>query len=129
MELRLARTGPNPDGVAVILAAVPVVKGRLSLGRRVGKPSVPMAALAGLRSVCWLGPDPESAPGLGRLVHQTTVAVDERGRVVLNRRLRGFLGLVDPDDFEAVVVVLPSGGVLVVPADDFDGSLGRVVLP
>ena len=67
-------------------------------------------------------------PELGSLLHRSTAVLDTRRRLVLERRVRGFLGVEDPSCFDVVVVVLAPGAVLLVPTEDFDARLGRVVL-
>jgi len=83
----------------------------------------------GLRSVCWVGLDHQPTPDLGRLLHQVVTRLDVRRRLVLDRRIRGFLGVVDASAFDVVVVALPTGGALLVPVEDFDARVARVSLP
>lgn len=121
------------SSAAVLHAAVWVRGGRLSIGRLLpslgAAPPGPIAVCAGLRSACWLGPPGSTAPSLGRLVHHTTTRLDARGRVGLDRHVRGYLGVADPDAFAVVLVSLPGSGLLVVPVDDIDQRLARVDAP
>jgi hypothetical protein len=125
-------TAPLDAPDPVLHAAVPVVGGRLSLGRLrhalAVDPPGPLAVCAGLRSACWLGPPQGTPPGLGRLVHQGTTHLDARGRVALDRHVRGYLGVADPAEFAVVLVSLPTGGVLVLPVEGIDERAARVRL-
>jgi hypothetical protein len=78
-----------------------------------------VAAVAGFGTVCWLGESDRSVPDLGRLAYRGVTRVDRRGRVVLDRRVRAWLGVPTPEVFEALTVPAAAGGVWVVPVDDF----------
>lgn len=134
MDLRLGGRVPSTGvGGPVLHAAVPVRRGRVSLGRLGPSvaPSRPadVHLVAGLRSACWIGPPDARPPELGRLCHQTTATIDTRWRLSLDRHVRGYLGVVDPLDFDVVLVSLPTGGVLLVPVEDLEERLARVSVP
>jgi hypothetical protein len=61
-----------------------------------------VAVVAGFRTVCWLGESDRSVPDLGRLAYRGVTRVDRRGRVVLDRRVRAWLGVPTPEVFEAL---------------------------
>lgn len=120
-------TTSAPDGLTPI--GMRVENGRLTLGRlrdRVeSERGAPVTVLVGFGLACWLGADAAAAPKFGRLTHRATVCVDERGRVVLDRRVRAYLSVTAPADFEVVPVQSP-GGLLLIPAEDFDRRLEAV---
>jgi hypothetical protein len=115
----LSDTTAAPSAVA--LSGAPVRSGRLNLGRLRSRLPItgPVAVVVGFATACWLGAPSESPPELGRLVYRTDARVDGRGRVVLVRRARAWLGVGDPASFEAVTMAASDGGVLVVPVEDF----------
>ncbi len=119
----LTAAAPASDVLAPL--GVPVIRGRLNLGRS-GPLVTPGAAggrlvlVAGLRTACWLGPPAAAPPDLGRLAHRGVAEVDGRGRVVLDRRARAWLDVADPSSFSVVPVPVPAGGLLLVPVEDFD---------
>jgi hypothetical protein len=110
-----------PDALALAPAGVPVRSGRLSLGRvRQWLPvDGVVSVLAGFGTACWLGSPDERAPDLGRLVCRPAARADRQSRVVLDRRVRAWLGVADPTVFTAVLMPLATGGVLVVPVEGF----------
>jgi len=132
MELRFGPFGaPAPEGCALIPAAVPVRRGRVSLGgvaAAFGSPPMRVDVVAGLRSACWVGTPRRVASALGRLVHRSVASLDRRRRVVLDRHVRGYLAVADAEAFWVVVIALGSGGVLLVPTEDFDRRLERISL-
>ena len=101
---------------------IPVLRGQFSLGklRLVVQAAVgdPVTVVAGFRLGCWLGRPGEPAPRLGRLWHRTEAAVDSRGRMRLDRRVRAYLDVADADSFEVVPIPLAVGALLV-PVEDF----------
>jgi hypothetical protein len=113
-ETALPRAALAPMGV-------PIRRGRLHLGRL--RPFLdatgPVAVAAGFASAAWLGPAAASAPNLGALSYRSATRVDTRGRVLLDLRVRAWLGVVDPMCFDVVAVPAAAGGVLVVPIEDF----------
>lgn len=119
--------------VRLVPAGVPIKRGTVALARmQAALPSplpLELTVVAGLRSACWIGTADQLAPGLGRLSHWTTARLDSRVRLTLDRHVRGYLGVANPSDFAAVLVALPTGGVLVVPVEDLDARLDRVVVP
>jgi hypothetical protein len=112
--------GGSPALGGLIPAGSPVVAGRVHLGRLRSRLPVtgPVTLLAGFGTLAWLG-DASLSPALGSMVYRSEVAVDRRGRVVLDRHARSWLAVADPASFEALVMPAPVGGVLVVPVDDF----------
>lgn len=54
--------------------------------------------------------------------------MDRRGRVVLSRQVRAWLDVADPAAFEAVVMPVPTGGLLLVPVEGF-GQRFEAVTP
>lgn len=118
-----AELASTPGAPSLAPIGLRVERGRLTLGRLRSRAEAarggPVALVAGFGTACWLGPDAALAPGLGRLAHRATVVVDERGRVVLDRRARAYLAVGDPVDFEVVPVSAPSG-LLLVPVEGFD---------
>ena len=73
----------------------------------------------GFASAAWVGPPTELAPNLGRLGYRSETRVDERGRLVLDLRVRNWLGVANPLAFEVVVVPAAPAGLLVIPVEDF----------
>jgi hypothetical protein len=113
-ESQLARGVLSPAGI-------PVRRGRLHLGRlrHVLGTAESVAVTAGFATAAWLGPRDCSALDLGRLAYRTETSIDARGRVVLDLRVRAWLGVEQPMAFEVVAVPAPEGGLLVVPVEDF----------
>ena len=109
-----ARRPLSPTGI-------PVRRGRLHLGRHrhlLGT-AESVAVTAGYATAAWIGPRDRSAPDLGRLAYRTETSVDGRGRVVLDLRVRAWLGVEHPISFDVVAVPAAEGGLLVVPVEDF----------
>src|SRR5207302_4476630 len=108
MELSFSGRHTSVDtGLPTIPLATPVVRGRLTLPAVSEAPTpARVAVVVGLRSACFVGTNAHRAPGLGSLVHRTAAALDRRRRLVLERRVRGFLGVEDPSCFDVVVVAL-----------------------
>jgi hypothetical protein len=106
----------------------PVRSGRLNLGRlRHRLPTTgPVMVVVGFAVAGWLGSPDERPPGLGPLAYRGEVSIDRRGRVVLDRRARAWLGVTDPTAFEAVVMPVATGGVLVMPIEGFTRRLAEV---
>ncbi len=100
---------------------LPIRRGRLHLGRlrSLLDPTEPVVVVAGFASAVWLGSHTWPAPSLGRLAYRSETTIDDRGRVVLDLRVRAWLGVTDPMSFEVVTVAAEQGGLLVVPIDDF----------
>ena len=73
----------------------------------------------GVASAVWLGPPGAASPNLGRLGYRSESRIDERGRIVLDVRVRSWLGVADAAAFEVVAVSADPVGVLVVPVEDF----------
>lgn len=116
-----------PAGGGLVPVGVPVVSGRVHLGRlRSRVPTAgPISVTVGFGSLVWLG-DPGAAPDLGRMVYRTELRADRRGRLVLDRQARAWLALADPVSFEALVMPAPDAGVLVVPVDGFARRIAAV---
>ena len=117
-------SGPTRARSALTPAGIPVDRGRVHLGRlrqllEVSAASDRVAVVAGFGTAVWLGPLAAANPNLGRLVYRAFTQVDARGRVVLDRRVRGWLGVADPMAFEVVIVPASPCGLLVVPVEDF----------
>ncbi len=117
-----------PAGAGLVPVGVPVVSGRVHLGRlRSHLPADgPIAMVVGFGSLAWLGGPNDTAPELGRMVYRTVVRADRRGRVVLDRQARAWLALPDPVTFEALVMPAPTAGVLVAPTDGFARRVAAV---
>ena len=81
----------------------------------------PTAVAVGVASAAWLGPLIAASPNLGRRGYRSVSRIAERGRVVLDSRVRSWLGVADAAAFEVVVVRADPLGVLIVPVEDFDG--------
>ena len=100
---------------------VPVRRGRLHLGRlhrRLARHE-PVTAVAGFATAVWLGPA-RAAPSWSGLAFRAETWVDGRGRVLLDRRLRSWLAVEDPMDFDVVVVPdVGDAGLWVVPVEEF----------
>lgn len=100
---------------------VPVRSGRMHLGRlrSLVTADADLVVAAGFGTACWVGESGAGMPNLGRLGYRTTTIVDERGRIVLDRRVRTWLAVEDERAFDAVTIPAPDGGILVVPVEDF----------
>jgi hypothetical protein len=126
-----ASAGLARAGTPLTPPGVPVRSGRVHLGRL--RPRVPaggpVTVVAGFATVCWLGGPDASPPDLGRMVYRAETTPDRRGRVVLDRRARAWLAVATPGEFEAVVMAAPSGGVLVVPVEDYARRAEAVTTP
>jgi hypothetical protein len=113
----------HPDRSRSVLApaGVPVRRGRLHLGRLRGVLDAggPVTVVAGFSTGCWLGPRGAGPPDLGKLVYRSETSIDARGRVVLDLRVRAWLGVTDPAAFDVVTVPAPEAGLLVVPVEEF----------
>ena len=112
----------TPAVGGLVPVGVPVVSGRVHLGRLRSHLPVdgPVVLAAGFGTLVWLGGPGLSEPdGLGSMVYRREVAVDRRGRVVLDRQARAWLAVTDTMAFEALVMPAPGGGVLVIPVDGF----------
>jgi hypothetical protein len=111
------------DGVtpAADPVGIPIRRRRLHLGRlRWFLDGVDTVAVAvGFASAAWVGPRTEPAPNLGRLGYRSETRIDERGRLVLDLRVRNWLGVANPLAFEVVVVPASPAGLLVIPVEDF----------
>ena len=114
-------TENDPGRAALAPMGLPIRRGRLHLGRLrpLLDPTQPVAVAAGFATAAWLGAQDMSAPHLGRLAYRSETRVDERGRVVLDLRIRAWLGIEDPMCFEVVAIPVAEGGLLVVPIEDF----------
>jgi hypothetical protein len=114
-------TESQPARGALSPAGIPVRRGRLHLGRlrHVLSTAESVAVTAGFATAAWLGPRDVTAPDLGRLAYRTETCVDGRGRIVLDLRVRAWLGIEHPMAFDVVAVPAPEGGLLVVPVEDF----------
>ena len=112
---------PGPTRTALTPMGIPIRRGRLHLGRlrQLLDTSAPLAIAAGFATACWIGPRQAAAPNLGRLGYRSETTMDARGRVVLDLRVRAWLGIEDPICFDAVAVPAEHGGLLVVPVEDF----------
>jgi hypothetical protein len=112
---------PGSTRAALAPAGIPIRRGRLHLGRlrAMVNGAEPVAVLAGFSTACWLGPRHGTAPNLGRLAFRSEARVDARGRVVLDLRVRAWLGVADANAFDVVAVPAVEGGLLVVPVEDF----------
>jgi hypothetical protein len=108
------RAGLTPTGI-------PICRGRLHLGRlrSLLRPGETVAVVAGFATAVWLGSRSASPPNLGRLAYRSETRVDDRGRVVLDLRVRAWLGIEDPMRFEVVAVPAARAGLMLVPIDDF----------
>jgi hypothetical protein len=100
---------------------IPIREGRLHLGRlcRWLNGHDRVAVVAGFASAVWIGPPTTAPPHLGRLAYRTETPVDRRGRLLLDFRVRSWLGVADTLAFEVVIVPTEGGGVLVVPVENF----------
>ena len=117
----------TPGLGGLVPAGSPVVSGRVHLGRlRAELPADRLSVLVGFGTLVWLGDPEATSPELGRMVYRGEASVDQRGRVVLDRHARGWLAVADPGAFEALVMAAPTGGVLVVPVEDFGRRVSEV---
>jgi hypothetical protein len=73
----------------------------------------------GFANAVWLGPPATAGPNLGRLAYLTETAVDRLGRLLLDFRVRSWLAVADTSAFEVVIVTAETGGLLIVPVEDF----------
>lgn len=100
---------------------IPVRDGRLALGRL--REIVPrgetLEVLAGFATACWIGPPGSRAPDLGRLAYRSRTGIDRRGRVMVDYRARAWLAVADANRFEVVAFAAETGGILVMPVEDF----------
>jgi hypothetical protein len=100
---------------------IPIRDGRVHLGRLrtrlEGHDRV--AVVAGFANAVWLGPPATAAPNLSRLAYRTETSVDRRGRLLLDFRVRSWLAVADSLAFEVVIVAAETGGLLIVPVEDF----------
>jgi hypothetical protein len=113
---------PLPSPALPRPAGVQVRSGRLNVGRVrrwLPAPDGVVTVLAGFGTAAWLGPHDVPCPRLGRLVCRSDTRIDRRGRVVLGRQVRAWLAVADAMLFEAVLMPVPTGGVLVVPVEGF----------
>ena len=114
-------TEPDPAAGSLVPIGVPVRRGRLYLGRlrtHFG-PTERLVLGVGFATACWISAPGAAMPELGRLRYTTDIEVDPRGRVVLDRRVRSWLGVEDPMRFDVVTAPSGDGGVLIVPVEDF----------
>jgi hypothetical protein len=106
---------------AFMPSGIPIREGRLHLGRLRtwldGHDRV--AVVAGFASAVWIGPPTTAPPHLGRLAYRTETTVDRRGRLLLDFRVRSWLGVADTLAFEVVIVPAEGCGLLIVPVEDF----------
>lgn len=107
---------------------VPVRSGRLHLARvRHWLPlRGPVTVVVGFATAAWLGSPDERVPALGQLTYRCETSVDRRGRVVLDRQARAWFAVADPSSFEAIVMPVSTGGILVVPVEDYARRFGTV---
>ena len=63
----------------------------------------------------WFRPHGIPVPNLGRLGYRSETDVDSRGRVVLDLRVRAWLGVDSPMCFDVVTAPAADGGLLIVP--------------
>ncbi|MCU1388070.1 MAG: hypothetical protein JWL72_1408 [Ilumatobacteraceae bacterium] len=112
---------PDPNLGSVVPIGIPVRRGRLHLGRlhTLFETSEPVVVGVGFATACWLGRRGMPMPELGRLCYSTETDLDQRGRVVLDRRVRAWLGVDDPMCFDVVTAPTGDGGVLIVPVAGF----------
>jgi len=120
---------PEPSTAAgLVPAGVPVVEGRVALGRYrwllAGRePGDTFNVVVGFATACWIGRPGAVAPRLGELAYRGVVTPDVRGRVLLDRTMRAYLHVADGNRLSAVIVPLPDGGqpdaVLVIPTEGF----------
>jgi hypothetical protein len=105
----------------LVPAGIPIRRGRLHLGRLRSflEGTDTVAVSVGFASAAWVGPRTAPAPNLGRLGYRSETHVDERGRLVLDLRVRNWLGVANPLAFEVVVVPATPAGLLVIPVEDF----------
>jgi hypothetical protein len=118
-----------PASATLTPPGVPVRSGRVHLGRlRSHLPAGDsVTVIVGFGTVCWLGGPDVVSPDLGRMVYRAGARPDRRGRVVLDRRARAWLAVETPGEFEAVVIAAPTGGVVVVPIEDYARRVGAVM--
>ena len=113
--------GPGAAAGSLVPIGVPVRRGRLYLGRlrSMFDISEPLTVAVGFATACWIGARGVAMPDLGRLGYRSTTDVDSRGRVVLDHRVRAWLGVADPLCFDVVIAPAADGGLLIVPVDEF----------
>jgi hypothetical protein len=109
---------PRPD---LTPTGIPVRDGRLTLGRlrELLARDETLEVVAGFATACWIGPPGAGAPDVGRLTYRSRTGIDQRGRVMLDYRVRARLSVADPNRFEVVAFPAQAGGILVVPVEDF----------
>lgn len=95
--------------------------GRVHLGRtRRWLPAEgPFTVAVGFARAAWIGAPGQRPPAFGSMTYRSEVTVDDRGRLVLDRRARAWLHVDDPAAFDVVVMPVESGGVLLVPTEGF----------
>ena len=112
---------PDPSLGSVAPIGIPVQRGRLHLGRlhTLFETGERVVVVVGFATACWLGGRSLPIPKLGRLCYSTETDIDQRGRVVLDRRVRAWLGIDDPMCFDVVTAPTVDGGVVIVPVEGF----------
>jgi hypothetical protein len=112
---------PSPGLVHLAPMGMPVRRGRLHLGRlrALLETSGPLVVAAGFATACWIGSTETSGPNLGRLGYRGETSVDSRGRLLLDLRVRAWLGVEDPMCFDVIAVTAVTGGLLIVPVEEF----------
>lgn len=106
---------------SLVPIGVPVRHGRLHLGRlrSMFDTTEPLNVAVGFATACWIGARGMPFPSLGRLGYRSATDVDSRGRVVLDHRVRAWLGVPEPMCFDVVTAPAADGGLLIMPVDDF----------
>ena len=112
---------PDPTTGSLVPIGVPVRRGRLHLGRlqSMFDTTEPLSVAVGFATAGWIGARSVALPNLGRLGYRSATDVDSRGRVVLDHRVRAWLGVADPMCFDVVIAPAADGGLLIVPVDEF----------
>jgi len=108
---------PDPSIGSLVPIGVPVRRGRLHLGRlrTLFDTADPLIVGVGFATACWIGQRGIPVPNLGRLGYRSATDVDSRGRVVLDHRVRAWLGVDSPMCFDVVTAPAADGGLLIVP--------------
>lgn len=85
---------PRPD---LTPTGIPVRDGRLTLGRlrELLARDETLEVVAGFATACWIGPPGAGAPDVGRLTYRSRTGIDQRGRVMLDYRVRARLSVAD----------------------------------